>query len=529
MSCQMKVMYGFSRDPVPLVSAPMRKPYPGEIERMKRELDHLLDEQGKQKQVRFQQNRIDDDGDEETNEKGHNEVANGAESDIGGEMSRNDDIMQEEESKDTGTPDDEADTENEDGNNDDGEGKKAGAQKEYRNKDVVDLNATELPTEHVEQWREMFEEMCEYKRFTGNCVVPTKFDHRLSKWVSEQRQRYKMMNISRYRQEYKSYLFTLSQEEESLLRSIGFVFDASQFKGRKRDPDQESKQKEFLRYMKSKMKKGKTADDVSDDEDTTDSKVTFRSADGANDNEEIGPDNGPRDGSDDDRDGGSDEEMSEAQSRNFKAWYEMYEELCQYKSENGDCRVSKHYHGNQSRHLGFWVSGQRKRFRAKKMSKKEVSLLDGIGFIWASRKYNDKLRMAENTANNNDAAEVSSDNDIFYDAADSKIDSNSGDEGVEDDNESLGTAPGDDGNIGNDGESSETQSRPFKSWYEMYEELCQYKSENGDCRVPFSYHGNQERRLGYWVAGQRKRYKSKKMSEKQSSLLNDIGFIWETR
>jgi len=524
MSCQMKVMYGFSRDPVPLVSAPMRKPYPGEIERMKRELDHLLDEQGKQKQVRFQQNRIDDDGDEETNEKGHNEVANGAESDIGGEMSRNDDIMQEEESKDTGTPDDEADTENEDGNNDDGEGKKAGAQKEYRNKDVVDLNATELPTEHVEQWREMFEEMCEYKRFTGNCVVPTKFDHRLSKWVSEQRQRYKMMNISRYRQEYKSYLFTLSQEEESLLRSIGFVFDASQFKGRKRDPDQESKQKEFLRYMKSKMKKGKTADDVSDDEDTTDSKVTFRSADGANDNEEIGPDNGPRDGSDDDRDGGSDEEMSEAQSRNFKAWYEMYEELCQYKSENGDCRVSKHYHGNQSRHLGFWVSGQRKRFRAKKMSKKEVSLLDGIGFIWNSQKYNQKPRKIHISTNNNDIDGADSRDELAH----GKVDSNSIDEAEDAPNNHPENIV-DESDLCSDEEMNEKQLKLFEAWYEMYEELCQYKSENGDCLVGHQYHGNQPRHLGGWVHRQRTRHSKQKMSEKEISLLNDIGFIWDTR
>jgi len=223
------------------------------------------------------------------------------------------------------------------------------------------------------------------KRFTGNCVVPTKFDHRLSKWVSEQRQRYKMMRNSEYRREHESYLFVLSREEESLLRGIGFVFDASEFRGKKRDPDYESKQKEFLRYMKSKMKKGKAGDDVSDDEDTAERKVACNSADEMNDHEEIGPDNDPCDGSDDDGDGGSDEEMSEAQSKNFKAWYEMYEELCQYKSENGDCRVPFVYHGNQSRHLGYWVAGQRKKYYSKKMSEKERSLLNDIGFIWKTR------------------------------------------------------------------------------------------------------------------------------------------------
>ena len=82
MDCQMRVMFGFSEvEPVPLVAAPLRKPYPGEIERQKRERKQILDEQQRKvKHVRFeQQNRIEEENEDAENTVHDNIVHNGAE------------------------------------------------------------------------------------------------------------------------------------------------------------------------------------------------------------------------------------------------------------------------------------------------------------------------------------------------------------------------------------------------------------------------------------------------------------------
>ena len=81
MDCQMRVMFGFSEvEPVPLVAAPLRKPYPNEIERLKREREKILEEQQrKRKQVRLeQQSRIEEEEDVGAKNTIHH-VANGAE------------------------------------------------------------------------------------------------------------------------------------------------------------------------------------------------------------------------------------------------------------------------------------------------------------------------------------------------------------------------------------------------------------------------------------------------------------------
>lgn len=206
--------------------------------------------------------------------------------------------------------------------------------------------AKDAPQEHTDQWHEMFQELCDFKRFTGNCLVPSTFvNSKLSSWVKMQRHRYKKKKDSRYTNSFSSRLIALTQEEESRLKSVDFVFDASEFKGKRRDDG--DGRKDYLAYWESK--KNKAREDESDSND----------------------------------DGDSVEEMSEV----GKDWFVMYKELCRYESKFGDCRVKTSYHGDQTRHLGNWVKAQRKKYRAKKLSEKEISLLNNIEFIWYGKKY----------------------------------------------------------------------------------------------------------------------------------------------
>jgi len=62
------------------------------------------------------------------------------------------------------------------------------------------------------------------------------------------------------------------------------------------------------------------------------------------------------------------------------------------------------------------------------------------------------------------------------------------------------------------------------SWDYFFGKLVEYKSKNGDCRVPIMAKAN--RQLGTWVNSQRNRYSEKKLSLVRQSRLEAIGFEW---
>jgi hypothetical protein len=77
--------------------------------------------------------------------------------------------------------------------------------------------------------------------------------------------------------------------------------------------------------------------------------------------------------------------------------------------------------------------------------------------------------------------------------------------------------------------------RPYQSdqWNERYSELVEYRNKKGGCNVPYNWPNN--RSLSQWVKRQRHQYKLKtenkhsNLSEKRESLLNSLGFIWDSR
>ena len=77
-------------------------------------------------------------------------------------------------------------------------------------------------------------------------------------------------------------------------------------------------------------------------------------------------------------------------NNNNKKWDEWYEQLLQYKDENGDCNVPRSY--NKNPRLGTWVNEQRRLFswrsRGEKspMTSERQALLENIGFEWVRRR-----------------------------------------------------------------------------------------------------------------------------------------------
>jgi Helicase associated domain len=70
------------------------------------------------------------------------------------------------------------------------------------------------------QWAEKFEELCEYKKKEGHCLVPHTFNDNLAlaRWVKRQRYQYKLMMEGK--------ASTMTPERVKALEDLGFVWDS---------------------------------------------------------------------------------------------------------------------------------------------------------------------------------------------------------------------------------------------------------------------------------------------------------------
>ena len=62
-------------------------------------------------------------------------------------------------------------------------------------------------------------------------------------------------------------------------------------------------------------------------------------------------------------------------------------------------------------------------------------------------------------------------------------------------------------------------------WEEMFVALTEFRDRHGNCLVPETYEENSP--LAWWVATQRKAYKSGQLEPERISRLNDLGFFWD--
>mmetsp|Transcript_17957 Transcript_17957/g.41924 ORF Transcript_17957/g.41924 Transcript_17957/m.41924 type:complete len:269 (+) Transcript_17957:252-1058(+) len=65
------------------------------------------------------------------------------------------------------------------------------------------------------------------------------------------------------------------------------------------------------------------------------------------------------------------------------------------------------------------------------------------------------------------------------------------------------------------------QNKYEEKWNARFKELLDYKSEHGDCNVPYN-HG----KLGTWVSNQRQAYVANSLAHDRVNRLNSIGFKW---
>eukprot|EP00956_Cyclotella_meneghiniana_P028467 scaffold66271_cov21-Cyclotella_meneghiniana.AAC.1 len=195
-------------------------------------------------------------------------------------------------------------------------------------------------------------------------------------------------------------------------------------------------------------------------------------------------------------------------------WEKRYNELVRYKEEKGDCNVPRKF--DKYPGLGIWVHNQRAFKKQGKLTDERKRKLDDIGFdtdpnatLWNQR-YDELVGYKEEYGDCNVPRNF-------------------------DENPKLGVWVHHQREFKMKGKLTDERKRklddigfdfdPFATaWNKRLNELKQFKSVNGHCKVPKDYDQNPE--LGNWVVTQRFLKKKDKLCEERVEKLNTLNFTW---
>jgi superfamily II DNA or RNA helicase len=196
----------------------------------------------------------------------------------------------------------------------------------------------------------------------------------------------------------------------------------------------------------------------------------------------------------------------------LERWIEMIDQLKEFKSQNGNCRVPTN--SKEFKSLGIWVANVRSRYIKRTLSPEKITELENLEFEWnpiskawdkmyeALKAYKElygHCRVATTSKTHGKLGRwVSTQRKDFqkHQLSQDKINKLN----------HLGF-----------------EWDPYSStWDNMYEALKSYKIENGDCRVPVAFD-----ELGPWVHTQRSNYKDNLLSKQRIALLEKLGFEWD--
>ena len=187
-------------------------------------------------------------------------------------------------------------------------------------------------------------------------------------------------------------------------------------------------------------------------------------------------------------------------------WDWRYRELKKFRDKHGDCNVPSSQGG-----LGTWVDTQRHSYKKAKLSDERIARLESIGFVWDMREQEWLDRFNELT-------------DYEAENGDCDVPQSQGPLGLWVNKQRM---------LYKNGKLSQKRVDLLENigfvwepldlvWMACFDELVDFKCENGDCNVP-----SRQGPLGVWVGFQRQYYKKGKLSQERVDLLDSIGFSWE--
>ncbi len=209
---------------------------------------------------------------------------------------------------------------------------------------------------------------------------------------------------------------------------------------------------------------------------------------------------------------------------NVTQWDQTFELLTAFQATNGHCRVPHHWEGDPQ--LGGWVSFQRQRYRAGKLTPDQIRKLEALGFEWristvwlnqwgeglnalkAFKAEHGHTRVPVRWKGNLRLASW-----VATQRKDKK----------------RGRLPAEReaalASIGFEWHTPRAGGLPREGfWNAMFEKLQQYKATHGHCLVPQRY--KDDRQLASWVSEQRIRRNKSELGPDEELRLTDIGFNW---
>jgi predicted helicase len=199
------------------------------------------------------------------------------------------------------------------------------------------------------------------------------------------------------------------------------------------------------------------------------------------------------------------------------SWEQRYEELKKYKDEKGDCNVPSVYPENQK--LAGWVLKQRGHYKKGELPKKEIDMLESIGFIWDSKKamwlkrYKELLEY-ERINGDCDVPSVYPENQKLANW-------------IHHQRKSFRRGVLDNETIDLLNKVNFIWNRPEFQWNLGYKELEKFYSIEGHSNVSRSYKKGFP--LGAWCNDRRMAFKQGKLSPQRIKLLEKLNFKWMIR
>ena len=210
------------------------------------------------------------------------------------------------------------------------------------------------------------------------------------------------------------------------------------------------------------------------------------------------------------------------------SWDSNYLRLLNFKMKVGNCNVPRDYKDDKP--LANFVVRQRAYYKQGKLNNDQINKLEFLGFEWEvdrtkvwmeawNNKYSQLLTVFKETKSSHITSSYV-DNTLYTWVLQQRMKKRNN----ELSDEQIKRLDDIDFNWNPEATSS---SPDDERWFEMLEQLAHYKEKFGVCNV--SQLNNDYKKIGRWVNDQRLNYSRGKLLEHRKELLEELGFIWNTK
>lgn len=201
-------------------------------------------------------------------------------------------------------------------------------------------------------------------------------------------------------------------------------------------------------------------------------------------------------------------------------WMINYKIAKKYHEENGNLLIPSQY-TTENIKIGLWISIQRKKYKEKKLSQKQINMLEKIDMVWSvfDMRWREYYELATKYYNKKGNLKISEN----Y---------------ISDEGKKLGQWIAKQRSDYKNNKLTDDKKKmldkigmiwsPFGlQWYKYYGSLVEYFNKNGNSQVPLRYINEDDKRLGYWLSKQRRDYKKGVLSKEKIELLERVDMVWD--